>query len=188
VSPEDFEPRFLAAEDSDPWAFASSAYEQRRYDLAVGLLDRPRYRRVFEPGCAVGELTRRLADRADAVVGLEPSTTALAVARRRTAGVPGVTLTRGAVPEDWPDGTFDLVVLSEIGYYFDRDELAALVRRAHRSAAPDGQLLAVHWRGDSEDHLLHGDVVHEVVASTLGAGPAVELVDPGFVAARWELP
>ncbi len=64
-------------QDPDPWSFATSEYEQRRYDLTVASLLRPRYRRAFEPGCAIGELTRRLATRCDHVVALEPSPTAL---------------------------------------------------------------------------------------------------------------
>lgn len=187
VNPGDFEPRYADAPDGDPWAFATSPYEQRRYDLTVACLDRPRYRRVFEPGCAVGELTVRLAARCDEVVAVDPSPTAVARARARVAREPGVHVAVGAVPEAWPAGSFDLVVLSELGYYFDRTDLAALVDRARACLAPGGQLLATHWRGHSDDHVLHGDDVHAVLADRLG--PAVATVtDPGFLTGRWDLP
>ena len=48
----------------DPWHFRTSRYEQRRYGIAMALLPALRYRRAFEPGCSVGELTARLAFRA----------------------------------------------------------------------------------------------------------------------------
>lgn len=185
VNPDDFEPRYADAPDGDPWAFATSAYEQRRYDLTVGCLDRLRYRRAFEPGCAVGELTVRLAARCDEVVALDPSPTAVARARRRVEDDPGVRLSVGAVPEAWPQGEFDLIVLSEIGYYFDRDALETLVDRAAAALGPSGQLLATHWRGHSDDHVLHGDEVHEVLTSRLGPA-VVSLHDPGFVTGRWD--
>lgn len=188
VSPDDFDQHYRAAEDGDPWAFRTSAYEQRRYDLTVGCLDRPRYGRAFEPGCAVGELTARLAERCDELIAIDPSVTALDVARRRLDGRSGVMLHLGAVPEAWPTGAFDLIVLSEIGYYFDRDDLADLVRRSVSSLAARGQLLAVHWRGHSDDHLLHGDEVHEVVRATVGTNGDLVLVDPGFLCERWDLP
>lgn len=188
VNPDDFDELYRSADDGDPWRFRNSAYERRRYQLSVGCLDRPRYRRAFEPGCAVGELTALLAARCDEVVALEPSPTALARARARLEAVAGVTLTLGAVPEAWPDGTFDLVALSELGYYFDAEDLAALVRRSLDALDPGGQLLAVHWRGSSDDHLLHGDEVHDVLRATVGRTGDVVLLDPGFRVERWDLP
>lgn len=189
MNPEDFETIYRDSRPGDPWEFATSSYEQRRYDLAVGCLDRVRYRRAFEPGCATGELTARLATRCDEVVALDPSPTALGSARTRVRDLPGVSLAVGAVPEDWPvSDRFDLVVLSELGYYFGRDELVGLVRRSLDALVAGGQLLAVHWRGHSEDHLLHGDEVHEIIETTVGLAPAVRLTDPRFLVGRWDLP
>jgi SAM-dependent methyltransferase len=185
VNPDTFDEQYRDAPGGDPWSFASSAYEQRRYDLTVGCLDRARYGRAFEPGCAVGELTWRLADRCDEVVAIDPSATALAQAERRCADLAHVHLSRGAVPEAWPPGRFDLVVLSEIGYYFDPAELTDLVARTLASLAPAGQVLATHWRGHSDDHVLHGDTVHRILEDVMGS-PTVRLEDPGFLCARWD--
>ena len=60
-SPPNFERVYR--DDPDPWRFATSAYEQRRYDITIACLPEARYRRAFEPACAIGELTRRLAVR-----------------------------------------------------------------------------------------------------------------------------
>ncbi len=185
MNPDDFDAQYRDAPGEDPWSFATSSYEQRRYDLTVACLERPRFGRAFEPGCAVGELTRRLAERCDEVVAIDPSATALAQAERRCADLPHVHLSRGAVPEDWPSGRFDLVVLSEIGYYFDPAGLTDLVARTLDALAPEGQVLATHWRGHSDDHVLHGDTVHEILDDALGA-PDVRLEDPGFWCARWD--
>jgi hypothetical protein len=74
----------------------------------------------------------------------------------------------GELPQTWPDSTFDLVVLSELGYYFTAEHWAALVARSAQALLPDGTLLAVHWRGWSPDHVLRGDDVHAIARSEAG--------------------
>jgi SAM-dependent methyltransferase len=149
----------------DPWGFSSSPYEPRRYELTVAALPRRRYQRAFEPGCAIGELTFRLAARCTSLLAMDAAPTAVRAARARCATVPGVDVVVGEVPADWPGGHFDLVVLSELGYYFDVPELVALRDRAVGCLERGGTLLAVHWRGHSADHLLHGDEVHGHLAA-----------------------
>lgn len=181
-----FEEMYRSAED--PWDFASSWYERRRYDATTALLPDERYRRAFEPGCSVGELTRRLSERCDAVIAWDASASAVARAGRVCAGCPGVELGVGTVPGHWPDGSFDLVVLSEIGYYVDRDGVARLRDRAIESLDPGGVLIAVHWLGHSADHVLHGDDVHEVLlASPLDhvVTHRDRAIDPGFRTDVW---
>jgi SAM-dependent methyltransferase len=181
-----FEPKYR--ELGDPWHFRTSYYEQRRYDIAVTVLPAPRYRRVFEPGCAIGELTARLAGRADAVVAMDCSPTAVQLARARCRGFDHVTVVVGELPTAWPDGIFDLIVLSEIGYYFDRVELGDLASRSLAALVPGGTLLALHWRGESEDHVLRGDEVHAViqgVAVAHGARRAGHYCEDAFRADLW---
>jgi SAM-dependent methyltransferase len=181
-----FEARYQASRD--PWDFATSPYERRRYDLTVAMLPPRRYRRGFEPGCSIGELTARLAARCDCLVAMDCSPTAVARARARCLAFPHVTVTVGDLPDAWPSGTFDLVVLSELGYYFPRGPLAALVARSAAVLEPGGALLAVHWRGHSSDHVLHGDDVHEV-ARTEAANRHLSLAgsyfETGFRADVW---
>ena len=66
-----------------------------------------------------------------------------------------------------PDGTFDLIVFSELGYYFSADRLRAIVGRLEDRLERGGELVAVHWLGQSPDHVLSGDEVHEVLSETL---------------------
>ncbi len=179
-----FEAKFRA--DPDPWRFATSDYEQRKYDLSAATLPRRRYSRAFEPGCAIGELTKRLAGRCDQVEAIDASPTACRLARDTCAGLTNVNIAVGELPSDWPAGTFDLIVLSEIGYYFDLPALAALRDRAVDCLEPGGTLLAVHWRGRSDDHLLSGDAVHGCLRAGLGLQPLVRHHEPDFILDAWE--
>jgi SAM-dependent methyltransferase len=150
---------------ADPWGLATRSYEARKYALSVASLPRLRYRRVFEPGCSIGVLTRMLAERADTVVASDVSPAALATARRD--GLPAnVSLERAAVPDEWPDGRFDLIVLSELGYYLDESDLATFIRRSRASLDADGHLLAVHWRKVVSDYPRNAAAVHRQLRSS----------------------
>ena len=67
---------------------------------------------------------------------------------------------RGSIPYDWPDETFDLVVLSELLYYLDEFERAAVLRRTLGSLRSGGHVVLVHWRHDFEVAACTGDEVH----------------------------
>ena len=181
-----FEEQYRA--EDDPWRFASSAYEQRRYALTVAMLPTRRYRSAFEPGCSIGELTQRLAHRCDHLLEMDASSTAVARARERCRGLDHVEVVVGELPQDWPAGSFDLIVLSELGYYFNTEGWARLVGRSVDAVANHGTLLAVHWRGRSADHILHGDLVHVVarrVASAGGLRLAGSYIEAAFRADVW---
>lgn len=156
----DFFDRMYAA-DADPWGFATRWYEQRKYALTLAALPHRRYARALEIGCSIGVLTTALADRCDELTALDPSADALAAARAR---VPSwVRLQQGAVPSDWPTGAYDLVVLSEVGYYLDPADLDRLLDLVERDLAPGGVVVACHWRHPVADYPQTGDAVHEVL-------------------------
>lgn len=148
----------LYATDADPWGFASRWYEARKYALTLAALPRERYRRGFEPGCSIGVLTAQLAARCDALVAAELVPAAAAHARARVALQPHVEVHDLAIPEAWPDGSFDLIVLSELGYYLTRPGMAALLARIDGCLATDGHVIAVHWTGETAAPLRGADV------------------------------
>ena len=152
----------LYAAEADPWAFASSDYEREKYAATLASLPRPHYARALEIGCSIGVLTRMLAGRCDAVVALDVAETALAAARERCTDLPGVTFHRMAVPGDWPPGQFDLILLSEVVYYLDAADVARLVTRLRDALAPEGDVVLVHWTGET-DYPLTGDAAATLV-------------------------
>jgi hypothetical protein len=157
---EHFEERY--ALDPDPWGFSTRWYEARKYALTMAALPRSRYRRAFEPGCSIGVLTALLADRCDYLLAADGVEAALHQACSRTADRGHVEVARLLLPSDWPDGPWDLVVVSEIGYYFDSTDLASVLDRAAETMVAEATLVAVHWRGPT-DYPLTGDAVHETI-------------------------
>lgn len=148
LPPEYFEGMY--AGDPDPWGFETSPYEQAKYDFTIAALGDRRYARGLEIGCANGVLSRRLAGRAEALLAVDVSETALARAKRRCADLAAVRVKRMAFPRDAPDETFDLVVCSEVAYYWSDADLAAAGAWLRRGLVPGGDLLMVHWTGETD--------------------------------------
>lgn len=171
----------MYAETADPWGFASRWYEQRKYALTLAALPRPRFRRAFEPGCSIGVLTHGLALRCDHLLATDIVGTALAQARQRVAALDHVEIRRLAIPDEWPPGTFDLIILSEIGYYFSSDDLDRVVTAAVRSIEPGGHLLAAHWRHPVAGYPLTGDAVHVALADADGLTRESHHVERSFL-------
>lgn len=158
----------LYAADPDPWGFETRAYERAKYERTLRALGDRRYARGFEAGCSIGVLTAALATRCDALLAVDIAQRAVDAARERLAGAAHVRVERRELPEQWPDGPFDLIVCSEVLYYFDEDTLRGAVRRLRASLAPGGRVVAVHFLPRSSVDPISGDDVHELLRAELG--------------------
>ncbi|MFJ6699007.1 class I SAM-dependent methyltransferase [Streptomyces sp. NPDC091272] len=165
----------------DPWHLAERWYERRKYDLTVACLPLPRYRRAFEPACSVGELTVRLAERCDQLLACDRVESAVVSARERTAGLPHVEVSRLTLPAQWPAGSFDLIVLSELLYYFDAATLQELLARVVDSLDEGGTLVTVHWNHPVPEHLGTGSTLAEIVGSVSGLSLTADHREDDFV-------
>jgi SAM-dependent methyltransferase len=153
----------LHAASGDPWQVTSRWYERRKRELTMAALPNERYRSGFEPGCSIGAVTELLGARCDQLLAMDAAPAAVDRCRSRLAGTPNVTVETGRLPADWPEGPFDLVVFSEIGYYLDPVDVADSVDRAAASLAPGGHLVAVHWRHVADDFRTPGQDVHQLL-------------------------
>ncbi len=150
-------------QNPDPWDFEHSRYEQERYGAILRALQNQHFPRAFEPGCSIGVLTQSLAHLCDWLDAIDISPTAVSSAQERCKGLPNAHIRRGALPEAIPDRTFDLIVFSEIGYYFEEKQLEEIIQRLCECMKAGGILITVHWLGTSADHLLSGDEVHRII-------------------------
>ena len=153
----------LFAGNDDPWSFRQRWYEQRKRAITLAALPRPHYRAIFEPGCANGELSFELASRCDRLLCCDTAPAAVTLARTRLGPFDHAEVRHSRLPADWPDEKFDLIVLSEIGYYLDADDLQRLIEQAAQSLTADGQLLACHWRPPIDGCPLNARQVHDLL-------------------------
>lgn len=179
----------LYAAGDDPWDVRGSWYEQRKRALLLACLRQPRYRSVFEPGCGNGEMSAALAARADALLACDASPSAIAAARRRLdGGVAGcaLRLEQRSLPSGWPrDERFDLIVISELAYYFDAAALSAMFAMARDGLAADGELLLCHYLPDFDDRVTPTADVHALLAATSGLVRSLRHVDGEFLIEAW---
>lgn len=183
TSPEFFERLYQRSED--PWDFRHSTYERDRYAAIVACIDDRQYRSAFEPGCAIGELTAMLAPLCQSLEAIDFSASAVTTARHRCRDYPQVHIHQGALPESVPARPCDLIVFSEVGYYFAPDSLESLVVQLWSILEPGGRLVACHWLGHSDDHQLHGAEVHDIMVRVLGAQGDLKSADRGYTLQRW---
>lgn len=170
TDPASFEAKFSA--DDDPWDYESSDYERSKRDATIAALDGRFFAHALELGCAIGALTEQLAPRCGALLSIDTSPSALDRARARLAGEEHVTFAQATLPEELPRGAWDLVMASEVLYYFPEPELAGLLDALLADLVPGGLLVAVQWRPLAPDHALLGDRVRRIVR----ARPELELV------------
>ena len=171
--------------DADPWRTRTRWYESRKRALTLALLPRERFLRACEPGCGAGETTAALAPRCAEVVASDASAGAVRRARARLASLPNVHVAQARMPTDWPAGSFDLVMLGELGYYLDDADLRGLVARCRASIAPDGVVVACHWRRRVPDMLQSAHDVHAALAHGLGLPASAHYEDDDFLLDAW---
>lgn len=154
-------------ETSDPWDLETSAYEQDKFDDSIGALSGRHYANGFEVGCAKGVLTLKLAERCAALLAIDVSETALDAARRRAAHLDQVTFGRMAFPQTTPKDKFDLIVLSEVAYYWDDGDLGRSADWLSSHLLLGGDLLLVHYTGET-DYPQSGDEAVTKLSILLG--------------------
>lgn len=159
LAPSYFDEKYKA--DPDPWNFATSSYEQQKYMASFSALDMCRYANALELGCSIGVFTQKLAKICNRLLAVDVSLPALSQARKRCRDLLNVEFQKAYVPGDWPAGSFDLFVLSEILYYLNEADLKAVTRCIERSRCPDTTILLVHWIG-ATDYPLSGDEAAEI--------------------------
>ena len=147
--------------NGDPWNFETKPYEQQKYAATLEHLPRVRYSSALELGCSIGVLTRMLAARTQSLLSVDAAQIAVDAARARCADLPHVEVRRATLPDEFPAGQFDLILMSEVGYYFARPDLMQLSARILAAMAPDSDLVLVHYLPEVPDYPLTGDEVHQ---------------------------
>lgn len=158
----------LYAENPDPWDFETSDYEAAKYAASIAALGDRHYAEGLEIGCSIGVLTALLAPHCDRLLATDVAAAALARAQARCADLPGVRFALSTLPAAAPAGAFDLVVLSEVLYYFETADIARLAAAVRGLALPGADILLVHWLGPTPDYPHTGDGAVAAFEAALG--------------------
>jgi protein-L-isoaspartate O-methyltransferase len=165
--PPDYFDHVYAA-NADPWGFETSAYEHGKYAATLAALPKAQYAEAFEIGCSLGVLTARLAPRCGHLLAVDVSETALFKARQRCADLTQVEVRRMQVPEEFPAPPFDLILVSEVGYYWSPADLSKAAELLIAALPSGGHLVLVHWTPAVHDYPLTGDEVHDFFLQSTG--------------------
>lgn len=159
--------------DPDPWQFESNPYEAAKYAKTLEALPQERFRHGLEIGCSIGVLTAHLAERCRRLTAVDVSALALQKARARCAGK-SIDFVHADIPTEWPTGTYDLIVFSEILYFLEGREIERCAERADASTTSLSTILLVNYLGPC-DRPLDGDAAAErFIATARALGFVVE--------------
>jgi protein-L-isoaspartate O-methyltransferase len=156
-----FEAEYQAA--PDPWGYRSSAYERAKYAATLAACGPGPFDDALELGGSIGVFSARLAPRCRRLTTIDYSPTAVRRARASLAEHRHARAVLGAIPDDLPEGSFDLVVASETLYYLDDGALTQTLEALAVRIASRGRLVCVHWRPAGPERPLSASHVHDEV-------------------------
>ena len=166
----------LFAENQDPWNFEESEYEKAKYAATMRLIPNDIYASCFEIGCANGMLTMMLQQRCQKLLAVDASRIAVGNATKRAEKCAHVSVREMEIPKHFPDDRFDLILLSEVGYFLNKGDLTVARDKMIDALLPDGHLILVHWTPFVEEFPLTGDEVHELFLERAGEDSSRPLI------------
>ena len=177
----------LYTRSPDPWGYQTSAYERDKYAHTLNSIPFRSYSRALEMGCSGGVFTRMLAPRCRALTAVDYSVAAVERARAQTADLVNVQIEHLDLRAELPPGPFDLIVCSELLYYWEAREVERAVTRIQAALADGGVLVAVHWTGHDPDAPLDGLKVHQLVRDSIGLACTARERRSHYVLERYEV-
>jgi hypothetical protein len=78
----------------------------------------------------------------------------------------GVEIAQAFIPSQWPDGRFDLILLSEVIYYLSSDDIARLADDVKRTLLSNGEVVLVNWAGKTGTALSGDEAVELFIRHT----------------------
>lgn len=177
---------YLYARSKDPWDYETREYERTKYERTMETLNGRKFERALDVGCSIGVLTRMVAQRCYELVAVDASALAVQRAQKSLSDFPNVSVQRSTLPEQMPEGSFDLILCSEVLYYWNRDLLLRAWREFEAALAPGGILLIVHGRFESHTCPVTGDEVHDLIADNSTLDHTYSATEPRYRMDRFE--
>jgi len=140
----------------DPWNYENYEFEKEKYLKTLQMIP-GEVETVWEVGSSEGLFTQLLLEGGKKVLGVEISATALQRAEERLKDYGNrIRLQRLDITREDIDGTFDLILASEILYYLGgKNILLFLEEKFYRHLRPGGYLLLCHFYPS-------GKIIHDI--------------------------
>jgi len=152
----------LYAASDDPWHFRTSQYELEKFKHTLAAMPDTFYRCILEIGCGNGELARHLATRCQFYMGIEAVNKAIRAAR---VAVPSGMFYECYLPGNLPHIDPELIVLSEVLYFFDAAGISWLAEQCINQWS-HASVLCVNFQGDTA-HELSGITAQKLFTEAL---------------------
>ncbi|MBK0064108.1 MULTISPECIES: class I SAM-dependent methyltransferase [unclassified Acinetobacter] len=175
----------LYEQNDDPWSYADRWYEHRKRAICLSLLLHDQYKKGLELGCSNGIFSQQLAERCQHLVCIDANERAVYLAQQRLSSAAHVKILQKQLPDNFPEDHYDLIVISEIGYYLTRNELLKLIDLCQRNLTDNGMILLCHWRYPIEGFELNGETVHSLFKQEMKLGHYLRLNDKDFLIDVW---
>lgn len=147
---------------TDPWNFAGSDYELDKYQQTILALGGKYFANALEIGCSIGILTEKIADHCSFLLGVDISEKPIAIARERLKDRNGIQFGIFDIPREYPEGKYDLIMLSEVAYYLSKEDLELSRELIFDSLNSGGTLCLVNWRPQIEGCAFNGDEISRI--------------------------
>jgi SAM-dependent methyltransferase len=162
--------RFYAK--ADPWGIGKSENETVKYGLTLDLCGAGPFDRAVEIGCGEGLFTELLAPRCRSLLALDISSRATHRAQKRLAPHEGVSVRTAALPAEYPDGSFDLVVASDVLYFWRDEDLRGTIPLLGDSLTIGGRLVTLHY-ARPVNAVSTGERVHDLLSEIVTLSPVL---------------
>lgn len=162
--------RFYA--QPDPWGMTTSENERAKYALTLDMCEAGPFDRALEIGCGEGSFTVLLAPRCRSLLALEISSRAVRRAQERLARHEWVSVRRATLPADYPDERFDLIVASDVLYYWTNEDLRRTIPLIEDSLSVGGRLVTLHYARPITAAST-GETVHDILSETVTLFPVL---------------
>ena len=148
-------------DNPDPWGYTTRFKEIAKFRATIQALPKVQFKNAFEIACAIGVITEKLAPKCDRLLSVDCSELALVEARKRCSHLPQVRFEQMQIPQQFPNEKFDLILFSEVGFFFTMPDLLETKQKIIDALLPGGYLLMVHFRSVAGDYFIQdGETVH----------------------------
>lgn len=150
--------------DRDPFRLDSTPDEHLKYAATLELCGPGPFASALEIGCSIGTFTELLAPRCERLLATDISQDAVTTARERLVDQSHVEIVAKDVTRDFPEGPFDLIVASDVLYYWTYGENVRVLAAMEAALHPGGALVLFHYV-PRMGSVLNGTEVHDLIAA-----------------------